>query len=219
MSKEFLEAIQSGQTEKAQALLESDPSLSEVRSEQGVSALLLALYYGRQPIADLLLASGVRLDIYEASATGRTDWLRELAESSPQSVRSYSPDGFTPLHLASFFGADDAAALLLELGADPNAEARNPMKVRPLHSCLAGRNPRARAAIARALLAAGADANAPQQSGYTALHAAAQHGDLPLARLLVQHKADRQQSSDDGKTALDFAREHDQQEMVRWLEG
>ena len=219
MSKEFFEAVQSGQTEKVESLLQGDPSLSQARSEQGLSALMLALYFGQQPIADLLLSTDVQLDIYEAAATGRTQRLRDLADSSPQAVQSYSSDGFTPLHLAAFFGAAQAAALLLERGADANSVARNPMKVRPLHSCLAGSNPEARAAIAQALLETGAEAKARQQGGYTALHAAAQLGYLPLARLLIQHGADVHQPTDEGKTALDFAREKNQQELAHWLEG
>lgn len=217
MSQEFFEAIQSGQAEKVQALLDGDPSLSQARTDQGVSALLLSLYFGQQAVAELLLAKHPGPDIFEAAATGRTERLGELADSTPEAVRSYSSDGFTPLHLAAFFGADEAVSLLLQRGADANAPARNPMQVRPLHSCAAGRDPRARCAIAQALLEAGAEADARQHGGYTALHAVAQSGDLETARLLVQHGANLQQASDDGKTTLDFAREKEQQEMVEWL--
>ena len=62
------------------------------------------------------------------------------------------PDGFTPLHLAAFFGRLEAAALLVDRGADLEAPSRNPRfpSVRPLHSAIAGGQPRRRRPPARA---------------------------------------------------------------------
>ena len=46
-------------------------------------------------------------------------------------------DGFTPLHLAAFFGGADAVRAILATGADPDADAENTFKVRPIHSAVA----------------------------------------------------------------------------------
>ena len=59
--------------------------------------------------------------------------------------------------------------------------------------------------IVTMLLKHGADANVREQSGYTALHAAAQNGDVDTIRALLLGGADLTLKSDDGKTALDIA--------------
>jgi ankyrin repeat protein len=56
------------------------------------------------------------------------------------------------------------------------------------------------------LLDHGADVDARQQAGWTALHAAAQHGDTDLAELLLSRGADPRLRSDEGKDAMDLAR-------------
>lgn len=218
MSKEFFEAIQSGDAQKVESMLQADGSLAEARNEQGVSAILLALYSRKQDIAQRLGELKSELDLHDAAALGRTQRVADLLESSPESVGGLSPDGFTPLHYAAFFSRPEATRILLSKGSDPNAVTRNPrFQVRPLHSCVAGPDVQARLAIAEALLKAGADVNARQSGGYTALHSAAMHGDLALARLLVENGADLDQASDEGKTALDFAQEHGKKEMAAWL--
>ena len=101
---------------------------------------------------------------------------------SPASPRAWSADGFTALHLAAFFGQEDAAKVLLERGAEPNVVARNAtIVVTPLHSAAAG----AHAAIVKLLLEAGADPNARQPDGFTALDAAQQNGDDESAEALL----------------------------------
>jgi ankyrin repeat protein len=49
--------------------------------------------------------------------------------------------------------------------------------------------------------------DARQQAGYTALHAAARHGDEELVDLLLAHGADPSLRSDDGKDAAAHARD------------
>ena len=69
------------------------------------------------------------------------------------------------------------------------------------------------------LLASGAQVNAPQAGGFTALFSAAAADCRPLAELLVAHGADAAHKSDAGKTAADFARERGHTEMAAWLES
>jgi len=120
-------------------------------------------------------------------------------------LRRRSADGFTALHYACFFGGSAATAVLLDAGADADAEARNPTGVRPLHSAAAARDTES----ALRLLAAGADPDAGQTGGFTALHAAAQHDDEALAALLLQHGADPALRNDKGADAEGIARASD----------
>ena len=45
-----------------------------------------------------------QVGIFAAAAKGQTAELQSLIEKDPELVNAYSPDGFTPLGLAAFFG-------------------------------------------------------------------------------------------------------------------
>ena len=64
-----------------------------------------------------------------------------------------------------------------------------------------------KADCAEALLEWGADKDAANRWGETALHIAAMHGQLECARLLVRARADRAKKNKQGKTALEVARQ------------
>src|SRR5256885_252625 len=89
-----------------------------------MSDVLQAVYRGDREEAELL-ATGRDLDVFEASALGRTERVRELLDADPSLVDAYGDDGFHPVGLASFFGHVDTARLLFERGADANQLARN----------------------------------------------------------------------------------------------
>ena len=154
--------------------LDRRPELAGERNADGVSAVRYALYNGRSELVDPILEANPPLDVFDAAAVGRTRGLEELLDADAELARAVSSDGFTALHLAAFFGHEDAARALLERGADANAVSSNPtIVVTPLHSAAAG----AHTEIVKALLEAGADANARQPDGFTALDAARQKGD------------------------------------------
>jgi ankyrin repeat protein len=212
-TKEIFEAIATGDLERVQKLVVGDPAVATARDEQGLSAVIQATYHGQVLIVDALLAADPELDVFEASAVGRTERVRELLEGDPDLVSSFSPDGFTPLHLAAFFGHVEIARLLIAGGADVGAVARNPMRVQPLHSAAAT----SQLEIARLLIEAGADVNEQQELGFTPLHAAAQNGDLELTRLLVEHGADPERATEDGRRAADFAGERAGKQLLALL--
>lgn len=165
------------------------------------SALMAALYNREFDEAERLVDALDHLTLFEASAVGDVDRVRTLLDEQPESVEDIAPDGFTALHLAAFFGWEPVAALLIERNADANAVAANPSRVRPLHSAVAARSVR----VAEILLAAGADPNAQQIGGWTALMAAAKHGHVPLVEALLAANADASITADDGSTAIDLA--------------
>jgi ankyrin repeat protein len=178
-----------------------------------VSPLLQALYEGRAADVDARLAEQPQLDVFEAAALGRSERLEELLAAEPSLAGAWSVDGFTPLHLAAFFGRLVSARLLVERGAPVDVPARNDMRVTPLHSAAAAGEKE----IAELLLERGADPNARQQGGFTPIHAAAQNGDAELAALLVRHGAEPSLATDDGRTAFELAREAGHAELARRL--
>jgi ankyrin repeat protein len=178
------------------------------------SPIMQALYEGKRDDA-IAESVGVALDQFEAAALGETERLRALAAEDDLDVDRRSDDGFTALHFAAFFGTSDAAAVLLEAGADPSSVAANDMRVQPLHSAAASRSTE----ISRLLLEAGAPPDARQTGGYTPLHEAALHGDVELIDLLLHHGASASARNDEGRTPADLARSEGLDEIADQLEA
>ena len=181
----LFDAIEAGNAGDVASLLAGDPSLAGSRSPTGVSALLWARYRGHADVVDALLASGPVLDVFDAAALGRLARLAELVDADPGQANAWSADGFTPVGLAAFFGQPETVRFLLGRGADVRAVARNAMRVQPLHAATAARD----AESVRLILEAGADPDAEQQGGWTALMAARRHGDEEIVDLLLAHGA------------------------------
>src|SRR5437588_605822 len=155
---DLIAAIKGHDTGAAKALLQAQPALARERDENGVSAIMNARYRGQNELVELVVASGVALDLYEAATLGNLSRVNELLDADPKQVDAWSPDGFTPLHLACFFGQEQIARVLLQRGAQPGSVAQNPMRVQPLHSAVAGRQ----TGIVRLLLERGAPVNGRQ---------------------------------------------------------
>ncbi len=69
------------------------------------------------------------------------------------------------------------------------------------------------------LLEHGAAANAQQSGGWVALHAAAQHGNVPMAQALVDNGADVSFRADNQQRPIDLALLKGHQGMVDYLES
>ncbi len=200
-----MQAVGAGDADALRDVLARDPAAANARD--GDSPLLTALYHGRRDLAELLLAHGRRPDAFEAAALGDVQHLRAALDAEPKASTGVSSDGWTALHLAAFFGRLDAMRMLLERGAVPHARSTNAMGNTPLHAVLAG--PSGMEGV-RLLVNAGADVNARQHGGYTALQSAAQHGALDVIDLLLDAGADVDAAADDGRRPVDFAREKGQ---------
>ncbi len=213
-SKEQLQqAIESGDAAKLKSILQADPKLTNAPLTNGVSPLMLATYYGRTELADILLQHGAEQDIYVAAARGNVPRVRELLDARPDLLNSFAPDGHIPLGLAAFFGQRAVVQLLLERGAKVNVSSRNAQKVTPLHGAVS----RGDIETAKLLLDKGANVNARQERGFTPLFSAAGAGKIELMQLLVERGADVNALTDDGKTSYDIALERKQEKAAEWL--
>jgi uncharacterized protein len=182
---------------------------------KGVSLLSLSFYFRNKELGDFILSHRKPKDIYEAVTSGTTDVVVQLLKSNAELLNAHSPDGFTPLGLASYFGRTEIVALLIENGADPNIPASNSMRVAPIHSSVSANSYE----ITKLLLDHGADPNSKQQNNFTALHSAAHSRNAKMVSLLLEHGADRNVKTDDGKTPRDMAKEVNTDEVVRLLES
>jgi ankyrin repeat protein len=141
------------------------------------------------------------LDVFESAAFGDLDRLSELLATEPDLVNATSGDGFTPLHLAAFFGQTDAVRLLLARGAEPDVRGQGWMTGTALSAAAAGGH----TAIVLLLLEVGVDPNVQQAQGFTPLHAAAQNADLEAVRALLDAGADPAIVTEEGVTAAELA--------------
>jgi ankyrin repeat protein len=214
MTDELIEAIKQRDLERIRALVEEDNAHAEERDASGVSALMLTHYYG---LDDSAVRSARRspLDVFEAATVGDLARLRRLLDDDAALALARSADDTTALHFAAFFNRPAAVSLLLERGADPHAVSSTFGGVTPLHSAAAAGNNVA----ARALLDAGADADARQEGGFTPLHTAAATGNDELVDDLLARGADPTLAADSGKVAADLAADIGHEELAARLRG
>jgi predicted enzyme related to lactoylglutathione lyase len=205
LQRDFINAVKGGEFARVRELLLIDPDLCYSVDSAGVSALMLAIYKRHAAVAEFLLQRHEHLSVWEAAALGLTARLAEIIGRQAGLAIAYSVDGFTPIGLSAFFGHPANVSLLLAKGADVNAPTRNSMRVQPLHSALAHDDPMVSLLIAETLLGQGADVHARQHGGYTALHQAADRGNLALVDLLLAAGADSALRADNGRTAADIA--------------
>ena len=189
----------------------ADPTLIDARSRTGESAILTAVYHRQKDIVNLLVARGAALSIFEACAAGELERAERLVDAT--AISSYSADGWTPLHLAAFFGHAKLTELLLAHEADVDARSRNPNGNTPLHAALAGNHK----LVAALLIGAGADVNAADAQGWRPLHLAAANNNLDVIKALIAQGADVHAANGEAKTALSLAQEKNHREAASVL--
>src|SRR5215813_11168769 len=212
-SAAFIDAIRAGEFDRVKAMVTADPQLIDARSRTGDSAILTAVYHRQKEIVNLLVLRGATLTLFEASAAGELERVERLVDADELSIVAFSSDGWTPLHLAAFFGHAKVVELLLGRGADPRARSKNPTGNTPLHAALASNHK----FVAGLLMGAGADVNAADAAGWRPLHIAAAHNNLDAMKTLIAEGADVNATNKEGKTALTMAQEKNQREASALL--
>jgi uncharacterized protein len=209
----FIDAIKAGEFERVKAMVSAEPTLIDARSRTGESAILTAVYHRQKEIVNLLVARGAPLDLFEASAAGERERVERLIEEDGAAINTYSTDGWTPLHLAAFFGHTKIAEALLAHGADVAARSRNGNGNTALHAALAGNHK----FVAGLLVGSGADVDAPDAAGWRPLHLAAANNNLDAIRALIAQGADVSAPNGEGKTPFSIAQEKNHREAAALL--
>jgi uncharacterized protein len=158
----LIEAAKLGDESAVREIVARTPGVLLQRLPSGESPLMAALYRGHLGIVAALIELGTEVDVFAAAATGR---LAELTKAldHPGAINAFSFDGWTPLHLASFFGQRDACRTLLDAGAAVQALSRNSLRNTPLHAAVAGRHTE----VGLLLLERGADPSIRDGGGCT----------------------------------------------------
>lgn len=201
-AESLLHAIQAQDGAAVQSALAADPWARQHAGPSGESLVLFACYAGATALVSLLRGDRP-YDACEAAALGDLGALNDALDRDADLISWRSGDGWTPLHLAAFFGRDACAAYLIDNGAPLDALSTNAMRNTPLHSALAGTTS---PTLVRRLIFAGADVGARADGGVQPLHLAASRGDQALCELLMGRGADPAARTDAGETAADLAR-------------
>jgi hypothetical protein len=218
---EFFDAIKAGELDRVKAMVSATPALVNARGEAG-SAILTAVYHRQQAIVNLLVARGADLSIFEACAAGELERVERLLAEAPDvvggdtagaAVAGFSDDGWTPLHLAAFFGHAKVIEVLLAHGADVAARSTNPTANTPLHAALAA-NQKIAAGL---LLGHGADINAADAAGWRPLHLAAATNNVDVIKALVAQGADVRATNKDGVAPRALAEQKGHREAAVFL--
>lgn len=175
---------------------------SALFDKAGASLILACIYRGREAAARALVVAGHRAGLHEAAALGDMDRLASALDAAPWSVDLLSPDGWTALHLAAFFGRADMARALLAKGAAADVWSRSFERNLPIHAAAASRSEDI--SILEVLIPATADIDAIQEEGYSPLLIAASVGKRAWVERLIQAGADPGRRITDGKGLADL---------------
>jgi ankyrin repeat protein len=154
-SQEIFDALRKGDVHAIKALIEKSPEVLDFRDGAGSTPLHYAAIGGSAEFINYLIDKGARLELQNAEQK-------------------------TPLHLAAIFDKRDAAAALLKRGA--LIEARDDYKRTALILCA---RERGGVETARVLIDAGANVNAVDKFGASALDLAAWRGKREFVDLLL----------------------------------
>lgn len=222
-------AAREGDIEALEAMLAEEGVEPDVADAEGVTPLLRAVRNGHLRVARLLLEAGARPGA--RSKTGYTPLHLAAREGDVELVsmlmqygaRADVPteEGRLPVHLAAARGHGDALSMLLrdwEAYGGGGAEAkglrrRDEAGDQPLHLAVDSGSDTA----ALALLAAGADPNAPAGDDWLPLQKAVEQGDAALAGALLGAGADPLKPGPGSQTPWETARQTGDQELMATL--
>jgi ankyrin repeat protein len=213
--KTFHEDVKKGDLESVRKAIAENAWLLDAANDTGQSAFVLAKYYRQEAVAEYVLGLHPKLDVFSLAIAGRIAETGAEIDRDPALLEGHSSDGWTPLHLAAFFGHAELAKALLERGAAVDSRSTNAMKNTPLHAASAG----GQLALVELLLEHGANPNATQEGGWTALHGAAQAGQREIVEALLAGGADVNVRAGNQQTALDMALMKGHQDVASILEA
>ena len=212
---EVIQAAKDNNAAGLRRLLAADRSLATARAGSGETPLMAALYRGHMEIVATLVKAGAGQDIFAAAALGNDDALEQALAVDAAAVRSVAFDGWTPLHLAAFFGHTRAVERLLAAGAEINGLSRNSLRNTPLHAAVAGGHVDA----ALRLIERGGDVHSSDAGGHTPLHIAAEAGYLPVVEALLARGADPHVVDAEDRTPLARAAARNHHGVVDLING
>jgi ankyrin repeat protein len=117
--------------------------------------------------------------------------------------------GWTPLHVAAYYGKVEIAKMLIDAGAD--VDVQDEWGKTSLHVVAIYGN----VEIARMLIDAGADVDVQDEDGWTALHWSTGRGDIEIAKVLLDAGARKDIPNNSDKLPYDLARTEELKKLLK----
>ncbi len=193
-------------------------------------ALIHAVLGNNVDVVELLIAHGADLELAESSAN-LTALHTAAGYNRPTIVETLlahganpdPPGSRTPLQITSVFQDVRSAQILLDGGADPNAQTEKgetPL-ILAVNQRIAPRldttAPKTSTGIVTVLLEGGADPNLADENGKTALHYAAAFGKDEAVQILIEHGASIDVQDNYSNTALHSAAKNGESKVLSIL--
>lgn len=212
----LMRAASHNHLEVLKALLAAGADVNFVTDE--VSALLVASMNGNAEAVKLLLEAGADANktvadnspLLAAASNGDLNTVQVLIETGIAPTLNFADEfGRTPLYRALQGGHVEVVKALLKIGADTEKQGDYQEKrqyypaggIPPLVQAVARNN----GAIVQALLGAGANINARDRDGKTALMRSVELNYLPITKILLSAGADLELKDRFGKSAFEYA--------------
>ncbi|XP_051526903.1 transient receptor potential cation channel, subfamily N, member 1 [Myxocyprinus asiaticus] len=205
-------AAEQGHTNVVEILTEKFKSCVLARTKDGNTLLHIASQCGHPGTALTFLRKGVPLHmpnksgavcLHAAAKRGHTAVVKALLQKGAH-VDATAKDGQTALHIAVENCKPQVVQMLLGFGAHVQLRGGKGQET-PLH--IAARVKEGER-VAQMLLKSGAEVNAEQENGETAMHVAARYGALQMIQALAQEGGDVTWTSKVGENPLHVAVRH-----------
>lgn len=191
----LLKAARTNDLAAVKSIVEQDGTNLDLRDETGHTALMAAASHGGRSVVEYLTAKGAKVNLK-------------------------NNEGWTPLAYAVTVHDPDIVKLLLEKGADVNARFKHFQDgqrtiLMQAVATTEGEDAKDKGyQTIQALVAGGAQVDAQDDSGETALMYAVRSGKPGLVELMLESKANPSLRNKKKQTALDIARSQDQKSKV-----
>lgn len=149
-------------------------------------------------------------DIFDAARSGTVETVKNILAKDKSLINAVSPQGYTPLLLATYRGNNEVASYLIDNGANINLTTGFGTIVM---AAIVKKN----TAILEKLIAAKADINAADEKGITPLMLAVQFQQAETVALLLKSGAKKDSKDKAGKTAFEYATESGNDNLIKLL--